>query len=310
MILIALVCFVLVYPENSSSNVVGIVGVFVVAAQRMLPLMQQAFASFVQIRAGQESVSDVIGLMERQGPLLSIDALGTRDNSDINSFEMKQGIQMSDVSFRYRSGQHNVIDDLNLNIPAGSRIGIVGKTGSGKSTLLDLLVGLLSPSAGSILIDGKKMGDLNMPSWRAQIGYVSQSVFLSDSTIAENIAFGSVVGSDELVKVKSAAKKAQIAEFIEQLPNGYSEMVGEAGVRLSGGQRQRIAVARALYRDVNLIIFDEATSALDEATERNLMEVIYGLESRYTVIIVAHRASTLAACDAVYEITNGTINLN
>jgi ATP-binding cassette subfamily B protein len=311
MILIALICFVLVYPDNSSPNTVGTLGVFVVAAQRMLPLIQQAFAALVQVRSGQESVIDVLNLMERQlktaTKINQDDVPSAHPQQSIDKFVMRNSIELKNVSYQYGIKQRHVINNLSVKIGAGSKVGIVGPTGSGKSTLLDLLVGLLSPTKGVITVDGKDLNSMNIEGWRSQIGYVSQSVFLSDNSIAENIAFGPIENAKQLAKVKLAAEKAQISDFIEQLPDGYMETVGEAGVKLSGGQRQRIAVARALYREASIIVFDEATSALDELTEQNLMKAIYGLGSSSTVIIVTHRHSTLNACDVVFELSDGNL---
>ena len=200
---------------------------------------------------------------------------------------------------------------MSFSIKKGERIGIIGKTGSGKSTLIDLLIGLIYPSKGSIYIDDLKLNNKinfnNILRWRANIAHVPQSIYLTDNTIAENIAFGVPFNEiDQKLLIKSA-KNAQIDSFVNTLPKGFNTLVGERGVRLSGGQRQRIAVARALYSKANLLVFDEATSALDSNTERAIINSINKLSKNLTVIMIAHRLSTVKNCDRIFEISNGKL---
>jgi ATP-binding cassette subfamily B protein len=193
---------------------------------------------------------------------------------------------------------------VELEIERGSRIGIVGVTGSGKSTLIDLIMALLPPSEGGIEIEGQLLTPENRASWQARIAHVPQTIFLSDTTIAENIALGLAAEEIDLERVGLAARQAQLATFIDTLPRGYQTVVGERGVRLSGGQRQRIGLARALYKQTDVLVLDEATSALDDATESDVMDAIRGLHDKMTVLIIAHRISTLRTCDWIIQLGN------
>jgi ATP-binding cassette subfamily B protein len=204
-----------------------------------------------------------------------------------------------------------VLQGIDLEIRRGGRIGIIGSTGSGKSTTLDLLMGLLLPSAGRILVDGEDLHDPEHPerlsAWRASIAHVPQSIYLADSSIAENIAFGLPIDQIDMLKVRLAAEQAQLSGFIESSPSGYSSFVGERGIRLSGGQRQRIGIARALYKRCQVLVFDEATSALDNQTEVDVMEAIEGLSKDLTIVMIAHRLSTVQRCDRVIRLEQGQI---
>ena len=194
-----------------------------------------------------------------------------------------------------------------MTIKKGSRVGLIGGTGSGKSTLIDIIMGLLVPYKGQIYIDNTTIDLKNRKSWQRNVAHVPQSVFLSDGSFMENIAFGVDQSDIDLKRVKNVAKQAQIEDFILQLPNGFNSLVGERGARLSGGQCQRIGIARALYKNTSLLILDEATSALDTKTENTLMEIINNLDQNLTIIIIAHRVSTLNKCDIIYKIENGKI---
>jgi ATP-binding cassette subfamily B protein len=200
-----------------------------------------------------------------------------------------------------------VLQNINIEIEKGSMIGFMGATGSGKSTLLDILMALLEPEKGSLQIDGVVINQKNFRAWQSNIAHVPQGIFLTDSTVAKNIAFGVPDGEIDYEKVRRAAKQAQIAATIESMEYGYETFVGERGVRLSGGQRQRIGIARALYKSANVIVFDEATSALDNETESAVIEAINSLDNNMTIIMVAHRISTLKECDLIYRLKNGQI---
>jgi ATP-binding cassette subfamily B protein len=196
---------------------------------------------------------------------------------------------------------------VNVTIRRGERLGVIGSTGSGKSTLLDVLMGLLEPSNGSFTVDGHVITAVTREAWQASISHVPQSVFLCDATIGENIAFGIPKEGIDWAKVEQAALKAQLMPFVSKLPEAFKTSVGERGVRLSGGQRQRIGIARALYRDSSVLVFDEATSALDNETEVAVMNAIESLSNELTIIMVAHRLSTLRSCDRIIEIERGRI---
>lgn len=218
-------------------------------------------------------------------------------------------IQLKGVCFRYSPHQPEVLKELDLEIRRGERLGLVGSTGSGKSTMVDLLMGLLIPSGGELLLDGLDLHDLEYPerllAWRALIAHVSQSTYLTDSSFAENIAFGIPRERVDMVRVRNAAEQAQIASFIESRVGGYDTYVGECGIQLSGGQRQRIGIARALYKQAQLLVFDEATSALDNETERAVIEVVDALSKELSVVMIAHRLTTLRNCDRIVELVEG-----
>jgi ATP-binding cassette subfamily B protein len=196
---------------------------------------------------------------------------------------------------------------VNLKIPKGYKVGFIGTTGSGKTTLLDLIMGLLSPTSGKILVDGKELNGPYLLSWQKIVAHVPQNIFLTDSSFIENIAFGIPGSSVDLGRVKEAAHQANISDFIEAQEDGYNSRVGERGIRLSGGQRQRIAIARAFYKQANVLVLDEATSALDTETEINVMSAIDAIDRTYTVLIIAHRISTLHGCDMIIELKNGKV---
>lgn len=213
---------------------------------------------------------------------------------------------MQGICFAYPTApDKNVLQDFDLVIPANTSVGIVGKSGAGKSTVMDLLLGLLQPQAGTLSVDGITIDASNIRNWQAAIGYVPQHIYLADTSIAENIAFGVPAGQIDMQAVERAARAAQIHEFITQeLPDGYQSKVGDRGIRLSGGQRQRIGIARALYRDPPVLLMDEATSALDNETEAAVNHAVSALAGNKTVVLIAHRENTLANCQALLNIEN------
>ena len=219
-----------------------------------------------------------------------------------------KSIALNNIEYNYPNSKHTTLKNINLIIPAFSKVGFVGPTGSGKTTAIDIILGLLDPSKGTLTVDGNIIKSHNKRSWQKNIGYVPQQIYLSDTTIAANIAFGVEKKEINYEAVKDAAKIANLNDFvINELPNHYDTVVGERGVRLSGGQRQRIGIARALYNKPQVLILDEATSALDKVTEAEVMEAMNNLSNKITIIIIAHRLSTVKNCDNIFLLGNGNL---
>lgn len=304
MVAIVALAFGLVSQRGILSDVVPILGTLALAAQRLLPTIQLIYSSWTDIRSKSHAVHAILELLSQP---LSQDA----GNESLQPLSIESHISFERVGFCYSSSTPEVIRELSFRINKGERIGIVGSTGSGKSTTLDLLMGLLVPTSGRICIDGDDLHDSLHPArllaWRAAIAHVPQSIYLADSTFAANIAFGILPEQIDMDRVRHAARQAQIADFIEAGPYGYDGIVGERGIRLSGGQRQRIGIARALFRHATVLIFDEATNALDNATEQAVLEAIEGLSRDLTIILIAHRLTTVAHCDRIFELDGGRL---
>jgi len=300
MVLIAALAYQLNYHEGGVSTALPVLGALALGAQRMLPTLQQIYSSWANIIGSQTSLSIIVDLLNQPLP-------ACLSQAKLPLLEFKKSIRFENVCFSYVDDGPEVLDNFNLTISKGSRIGIIGSTGSGKSTLLDLMMGLLSPTNGQIFIDDLPMNELRRQSWQRTIAHVPQSIYFSDTTIAENIAFGVPFIEIDMERVKKAAAKAQISSFIESCSNGYLSLLGERGVRISGGQRQRIGIARALYKQASVLVFDEATSALDGDTEQAVMQAIESLNNDLTVIIIAHRLTTLKSCTLIVELAEGKI---
>lgn len=300
MVLIAVLAYALSKDASGFGNAIPVLGALALGAQRMLPAMQQAYAGWSSLRGDHVSLKDVVDLLNQPLPDYAHQSAPT-------PIPFKHHIAFSQVGFRYEPQSPWVFRNLNLTIPKGSRIGFIGTTGSGKSTLLDVVMSLLPPTEGTFEVDGQPITLANQRSWQAHIAHVPQAIFLSDSSISENIAFGVPKDQIDLDRVRLAAQQAQISEAIESWPQQYNTFVGERGIRLSGGQRQRIGIARALYKLADVIIFDEATSALDNDTEQSVMQAIESLSQDLTILIIAHRLSTLKNCTQIVELGNGGI---
>lgn len=300
-ILIAVLAYSLQTGDNKEQQVLPILGALALGAQRLLPALQQIYFSWSTIKGYQAILIEVTTQLNQ--PLSQ--RIAGNNNSHPLSF--KNHIILENLEFNYQNSNISVLNNINLTIPKGSKVGFIGTTGSGKSTLLDIIMGLLLPSKGHLKIDDVVVNKNNMSSWQSNIAHVPQSIFLSDASMAENIAFGISLDKIDMTKVKEATKQACLNTFIQALPNSYQTSVGERGVQLSGGQRQRIGIARALYKEASVIIFDEATSALDTNTEFNIMKAIHSLDKNLTILIIAHRLTTLKNCDVIYKLEQGSI---
>lgn len=300
LVAIAILAYWLVQQTDGITKAIPILGAIAIGSVRLLPLLQQAYSAWSNIMGGQTILQDVLELL---GQPLPDDV----NQSPPKPLPFKQSINLKQLSFRYSPESPYILEEINLTIVKGSRVGFIGPTGCGKSTLLDIIMGLLSPTHGTLEIDRQTLTPRNNRAWQAHLAHVPQTVFLADSTIGENIALGVAKDKIDYQRIRQSAQQAQLADSIESWPNQYQTFVGERGIRLSGGQRQRIGIARALYKQADVIVFDEATSALDNETEQAVMQSIEGLSKDLTIIIVAHRLSTLKSCTQIVELGEGGI---
>jgi ATP-binding cassette, subfamily B, bacterial PglK len=302
-----ILCLVLLDPQSlTSGNALGgilpLLGVFAFAGQRLMPELSKLYRCLTQLQYNSAAV-DVV-----YADLIGKAAGGTLPQAPPAPLGLSRELRLDAVSYHYPNANHTGLNDISLIIQAGEKIGVVGSTGAGKTTLADIILGLLRPHQGMVVVDGMPLRDDNIRSWQQNVGYVPQEIFLTDASVTENIALGVPPSGIDPERVEQAARIAQLDKFIrEELPHGYETTIGERGVRLSGGQRQRIGIARALYHDADLIVFDEATSALDNLTEREVMSAIEALPGDKTVIIIAHRLSTVQYCDRIIVLEKGCI---
>jgi ATP-binding cassette, subfamily B, bacterial PglK len=300
--LLALILLLLVRNNGDIGEIVPTLGVVAFSTMRLLPSLQQIYHGLVSIR-GAGPVLDTIVADFNAVPAKPIPEAGESAPMRLN-----QRLELSKVSFGYASMDRPALRGVDLVIPARTTVGIVGGTGAGKTTLVDLILGLLMPDDGEIRVDGVPVTNDNLRNWQRTLGYVPQSIFLTDDTIASNIAFGVPKDEIDMAAVERAARTAALHDFVmSDLPQGYATFVGERGVRLSGGQRQRIGIARALYRDPTVLIMDEATSALDNITERVVMEAVQRIRSDKTIILIAHRLTTVKTCDSIFLMERGRL---
>lgn len=309
MVLIVTLAYWLAGSQDQLSGAIPVLGALAIGAQKLLPQMQLVYYSWSSISGSRNQLDDVLELLDSPIPpeYATPLAVATTLKGHLETNSGIPLIALRNISFRYKPEAPEILSKINLEIHRGKRVGFIGKTGSGKSTLIDLIMGLLDPTAGQIEIDGQTLTERNRRVWQLRIAHVPQSIYLSDSSIAENIAFGLPATQIDFARVKLSAAKAQLADFIEALPEQYETQVGERGVRLSGGQRQRIGLARALYKQADVLFLDEATSALDDTTEKSVMAAINSLGNELTVLMIAHRVSTLHDCDQIVELGDKTI---
>lgn len=300
MLLIAMLAYTLAKRPDGLAQAIPVLGALALGAQRLLPALQQAYVAWSSIWGGQPVLQDTLSLLDQPLPEYA-------NHPAVKPLPFRQQISLNQLSFRYSPQTPWIFKSLNLNIAKGSRVGFIGMTGSGKSTLLDIVMGLLPPTEGRVEIDGQPVTITNHRAWQAHIAHVPQAIFLADSTIEENIAFGIPEEEIDHERVRQAAQQAQLSDIIETWPKQYQTFVGERGIRLSGGQCQRIGIARALYKQADVIIFDEATSALDNETEQAVMQAIEGLSEDLTILIIAHRLTTLKKCTQIVELGDSGI---
>jgi len=297
----AAVYLVLALPSPAQS--IGTISLFAFAGYRLIPAVQQIFAGISTLRFVRPSLLDLES--QREGMLPAINSTGHQAPDEV-AFQGE--IVLKKITFTYPKAATPALRDLTLGIPAYSTVGIIGSTGSGKTTAIDILLGLLEPEQGCVEVDGIPIRGARAAAWRRGIGYVPQHIYLADDTVAANIAFGIPPEQVNREALKAASQKANLHKFITTgLAQGYDTFVGERGVRLSGGQRQRIGIARALYSQPKLLVFDEATSALDNLSEAAVMEAVMNLRKDLTIVMIAHRLTTLKDCDLVYVIEQGQL---
>lgn len=302
MALIAGLAFVMTKQAGGVVTALPILAALALGAQRLLPALQQAYYAYSSLKGSKSSFEDVLELLDQPLPLHA-------KQTKIKRMSFEKEICFKGLGFKYTKDSPWVLNNINLSIVKGSRVGFKGVTGSGKSTLIDVTMGLLSPTEGELCIDNKAVTEKNRREWQEHIAHVPQNIFLSDNSIEENIAFGTEKQQIDHTRVKKAAKEAQISDLIDGWPQGYKTYVGERGIRLSGGQRQRIGIARALYKQADVLILDEATSALDTETESAVMDAIEGLDRNLTILIIAHRLSTLEGCEQIIDLSTSGLTV-
>ncbi len=300
MVLISGLAYAMAKGSHSLGDAIPVLGALALGAQRMLPMLQQCYLSWSNIKGSQAPLAAALDLLEQPAP----SGFAARV---IAPLPFSSALELHDVGFSYQPDAPLVLSNIDLTVRKGERVGIMGSTGSGKSTLVDIVMGLLHPSEGRLMVDGCAVEGQSLGAWQRRIAHVPQTIFLADASILENVAFGVPRSRIDIDRVKTAIRQAQLSDMVETLSDQYETFVGERGVRLSGGQRQRIGIARALYKQADVIVFDEATSALDNETEKAVMDAIGGLSQDLTILLIAHRLSTLASCDRIVELDRGRV---
>ena len=305
LIIVFVVMFVtgtLFFSHNNMQSLVITLGVFGVATLRLMPAANTLISSLMQLRLQRNTVSRLYN------DLVWIKKINLEAPTLICSSnpELFRNLTLDHVSFRYPSMRKDALNQISLEIRSGESIGLVGPSGSGKTTMVDVLLGMLKPHEGQIMFNGKPL-DTSLAHWRQNVAYLPQQVFLIDSTLRCNVALWLSTNEIDDTRIEEALRKARLLEMVEQLPQGYDTMLGERGVRLSGGQRQRVALARAFYHERSVLVMDEATSALDNETEQEIVEEIKILKGHTTLVVIAHRMSTVQHCDRIYRLENGGI---
>ncbi len=309
LIMIVALSLIMVSQNNEVTNLIPILGLLGISVQKLLPLIQNIYSAWSSLVGSQQSLQDIVNSLKMKTSLKEVaqSKVSLQDKRYAQNFWDWKYINIKNISYAYCHSDTDVLNGVSIKIPRGSIIGIVGGTGSGKSTLIDLIMGFLEPTTGAIEVDDKKIESKNLKLWQSCIAHVPQSIYLNDASIIENIALGLDRSLIDLPLVHDVLKKACIYEFVMSLPDKLDTVVGEGGARLSGGQKQRIGIARALYKKASLLVLDEATSALDEVTESAVMSAFKNVNRELTVLIVAHRTTTLKNCDLIIQLSGGGI---
>ena len=300
--MIGLVLVLVKLHQGNLGAVLPILAVYALAAFKLLPALQQIYGSVTQIKGSSAAFESVKNDLLQSGNNKTV-----RTEAVPVQIKLERSITLKDIKFNYPNKSRPAVDGVTMTIPANGVVGLVGSSGSGKSTLIDLLLGLLVPQQGKLCIDDICITEDNKRAWQNTLGFVPQSIFLSEGSIAENIAFGLPAAEIDIQQVNKAIELAHLTELMKQLPEGMNTKVGERGVQLSGGQRQRIGIARALYHEADVLVFDEATSALDGITEKIVMDAIHEFSGKKTIIMIAHRLKTVQKCDIIYFMAQGKI---
>lgn len=306
--MISLVLVLLKLENGELSKVLPVLAVYALAGFKLLPALQQIYGSITTIKGGIAAFESIKPDLVASQTTTSKPSQNNTQNA-ANTLDISQAkiLKLNQVTFTYPNKHQPALDNISMQIPINATIGLVGESGSGKSTTIDLILGLLQPAQGKLYLDAQEINASNLREWQQHIGFVPQSIYLSEGSIAENIAFGLSPEEINLEQVKQAAKLAHLDELIASLDKGLDTKVGERGVQLSGGQRQRIGIARALYNQASVLVFDEATSALDGITEKIIMDAIHELSGKKTIIMIAHRLKTVQQCDIIYMMDKGKV---
>lgn len=299
---VLLMTLYLLQSQQGLNQALPMIALYTLAGYRLMPGLQGIYQGYTRIRF----YSPALDTVERELALAA--TMQETSTSDIQALNFQRALSLRNVGFQYNNAGREILKDVNLEIPAGSMTGIIGKTGAGKTTLVDIILGLLEPASGQLLVDGVAVSESNRKAWQKNLSYVSQHIYLCDDTITANIAFGMRPEEIDMEKVREATKMASLSDFIEnELAQGYDTIVGENGIRLSGGQRQRVGIARALYLGRPVLVLDEATSALDPATERDVMDAVHAAGLKKTIFIISHKPELLTQCDSVLVVQGGNV---
>jgi ATP-binding cassette, subfamily B, bacterial PglK len=300
--MILFVLWVLLTRHGDMMAALPVLGLYAFAGVRLFPTMQKLYDTVATLRFGAPALQALHA--DLTAPIEGGDRIGAARGPAIR---LRESLELSGIVYQFAAADRPALDRLDLRIEARTTVGIVGSTGAGKTTAVDVMLGLLAPQAGEMRVDGVRIDDANVRDWQRSVGYVPQTIFLLDDTVAANIAFGETPERIDREAVERVARVARLHDFVAELPKGYDTLVGERGARLSGGQRQRVGIARALYRNPDVIVFDEATSALDNLTEKAVIEAVHALGREKTIVMIAHRLTTVKRCDAIFLLEHGRV---